>query len=175
MKSLFNISEEYQKIISELDEYMLSNETDEMPQDLDEKLTIQREELKDKLRNYYFYIKQLEGDAETIKNHIADMQKRKKHINNKIDRLKNYVGFALELFGEENKSGNKFFKHELFKVTASRSSRLKVHNADLVPDLYKSTKTSIVIDNKALKQDLKEGLEVEGAYIDTSMNVNFKE
>jgi len=74
MKSLFNISEEYQQLISELDEYMLSNETDEMPQDLDEKLTIQREELKDKLRNYYFYIKQLEGDAETIKNHIADMR-----------------------------------------------------------------------------------------------------
>ena len=115
MKSLFNISEEYQQLITELDEYMLSNETDEMPQDLDEKLTIQREELKDKLRNYYFYIKQLEGDAETIKNHISDMQKRKKHINNKIDRLKNYVGLALELFGEENKSGNKFFKHELFK------------------------------------------------------------
>jgi len=83
---------------------------------------------------------------------------------------------ALELFGEENKSGNKFFKHELFKVTASRSSRLKVHNADLVPDLYKSTKTSIVIDNKALKEDLKVGFEVEGAYIDTSIvNVNFKE
>ena len=61
MKSIFDISNEYLKTISELENWMIENDTDEVPAHLDEALSINKDEMNDKLRNYYFYIEQLKG------------------------------------------------------------------------------------------------------------------
>jgi len=175
-KSLFEISSEYQRAIEELENYCLENNTDELPEEINERLVINQDELNDKLKNYYFVITELNGDLESIKAHQKVMAAKKKAVENNIARLKSYVGQALELYGEENKTGNKFYKHELFKVTASRSNKLKVTDVDALPEEYKELviTESIKVDNKQLKADLKNG-EIEGAVIDDStINVTFR-
>lgn len=68
-----------------------------------------------------------------------------------------------------------FYKHELFKVTASRSSKLKITNEELIPAEYKKEITTIKIDNAQIKKDIKNGKDIDGAFIDdTQINVNFR-
>lgn len=175
MKSIFDISADYLQTISDLENYLIENDTDEVPAHIDELLSINKDELDTKLRNYYFYIEQLKGEAETLKSHIAKTSAKKRAIENNIQRLKNYVASGLQLYGETNKTGNMFYKHELFKVTASRSSKLKITNESLIPAEYKKEITTIKIDNAQIKKDIKSGGVVSGAYIDdTQINVNFR-
>ena len=175
MKSIFDISSNYLQTISELENYLIDNDTDEVPAHLDELLSINKDEMNDKLRNYYFYIEQLKGEAETLKNHAAKISAKKRAIENNIARLKNYVASGLHLYGEQNKGGNMFYKHELFKVTATRSSRLKITNEADIPEHYKRQVYTVKIDNAQIKKDIKNGANVEGAIIDDSeFNVNFR-
>ena len=175
-KTIFQISNEYLQAIEELDNFCMENETDEVPQYIDEKLTINKEEMHQKMENYFFYIEQLNGEVQTLKNHIKKMSDKRKAIENKIARLKNYVGNGLELYGDKNKSGNHFFKHDLFKVTVSRSKRLKIFDEQLLPDQYKSEVMTTKIDNAQLKSDILDGTyDGAGAKIDDSiLNVNFR-
>ena len=175
MKSIFDISADYLKTISDLENYLIENDTDEVPAHFDEALSINKDEMNDKLRNYYFYIEQLKGEAETLKNHISKMSAKKRAIENNIKRLKNYVAAGLQLYGEKNKSGNMFYKHELFKVTATRSSRLKITDETKIPEQYKREVYTVKIDNAQIKKDIKNGANIEGAFIDdTQLNVNFR-
>ncbi len=175
MKSIFDISSDYLQTISDLENYLIENDTDEVPAHFDEALSINKDEMNDKLRNYYFYIEQLKGEAETLKNHAAKISAKKRAIENNIKRLKNYVAAGLQLYGEKNKSGNMFYKHELFKVTATPSSRLKITNEETIPVFYKKVITTVKIDNAKIKKDIKNGAKIEGAFIDdTQLNVNFR-
>ena len=175
MKSIFDISADYLQTIAELENFLIENDTDEVPEHLDEALSINKDEMNDKLRNYYFYIEQLKGEAETLKNHAAKISAKKRAIENNIKRLKNYVAAGLQLYGEKNKSGNMFYKHELFKVTATPSSRLKIIDETKIPEQYKKEVYTVKIDNAQIKKDIKNGANIEGAFIDdTQLNVNFR-
>lgn len=179
-KSLFEISSEYARAIEELENYCMDNSTDEVPEEIHERLVINKDELNDKLESYFHVLTDLEGDTETLSAYIKSAQQKKTAVQKNIDRLKGYVGDALELYGEENKTGNKFYKHLLFKVTASRSNKLRITDVDALPERYKElviTKT-IKVDNKQLKADLNNEdmpFGVEGAEIDDStINVTFR-
>jgi len=175
MKSIFDISNDYLQTISELENFLIENDTDEVPAHLDELLSINKDEMNDKLRNYYFYIEQLKGEAETLKNHAVRIKNKKRAIENNIVRLKNYVASGLQLYGEKNKGGNMFYKHELFKVTATPSSRLKITNEELIPAEYKREVYTVKIDNAQIKKDIKNGKDIDGAFIDdTQINVSFR-
>lgn len=175
-KTIFEISNDYLQTMMELDNFCMDNETDEVPTHIDEKLTINKEEMSEKMENYFFYIEQLNGEVATLKNHIKKMADKRKAIENKINRLKDYVGNGLEMYGDQNKSGNHFFKHDLFKVTVSRSNRLKIFDEGLLPDEYKSEVMTVKIDNTQLKSDILDGTyDGAGAKIDDSiLNVNFR-
>lgn len=174
-KSIFEISEDYLKTINELEAYMVDNDTDEVPAHLDEALALNKDELDSKLKNYYFYIKEIEGKIQTIKDHVAQMNAKKKSYDKQIARLKSYVHTGLSLYGETNKSGNSTYKTDLFKVTASNTKRLKIVDESLIPPVYKREVYTIKIDNTQLKKDIQNGAEIEGAIIDESnISVNFR-
>ncbi len=146
-KSIFEISEEYLKTIQELENYMVDNDTDEVPAHLDEALALNKDELDSKLKNYYFYIKEIEGKIQTIKDHVAQMNVKKKAYDKQIARLKSYVHTGLSLYGETNKSGNSTYKTDLFKVTASNTKRLKIVDETKIPEVYKREVYTIKIDS----------------------------
>ncbi len=174
-KSIFEISEDYLKTIQELETYMVDNDTDEVPAHLDEALALNKDELDSKLKNYYFYIKEIEGKIQTIKDHVAQMNAKKKAYDKQIARLKSYVHTGLSLYGETNKSGNSTYKTDLFKVTASNTKRLKIVDETKIPEVYKREVYTIKIDNTQLKKDIQNGAEIEGAIIDESnISVNFR-
>ena len=174
-KSIFEISEDYLNTIQELENWMIENDTDEVPQHLDDALAINKDQLDTKLKNYYFYIKDIEGQIQTIKDHVAQMNNKKKALEKQVQRLKSYVHTGLSLYGETNASGNHTYKTDLFKVTASNTKRLKIVDETKIPEHYKREVYSIKIDNAQIKKDIQNGHDVEGAIIDESnISVNFR-
>lgn len=176
-KSLFQINNEYLKAIHELENFCSDNETDCIPEDLHEDLKVSQQEFSAKLEAYHFVILELKGKLQAVKDHRLKMQAKEKIIANNINRLKTYVGQALEMFGEETKAGG--FKHStnLFSVTSKRSCKLFISEESIVPQKYKKEdiKTIVSLDKKAIKSDLLAGVEIEGAIIDdTTINVTFR-
>lgn len=175
MKSLFEINGDIVEVLNQIDFYCQENETDEIPDFLLNELSIGESELSEKLESYFYVIEEMNGQLETVKNHMKKMTARKKAIENRIERLKSNVGQAVQMFGKENKSGNKFVAHDLFKVTASRSSRLKITDPELVPEEFKAEVVTVKIDNKRVKSAILDGEVVAGAEIDdTKINVVFR-
>lgn len=175
MKSLFSINEDILTTFDLIEQFCQENDTDEIPEHLSDQLEISESEMSEKIENYWFVLKELNGQVSTIKEHVKEMTNKRKAIENKIESLKSYVGHSVQMFGTENKTGNKFFKSDLFKVTASRSSRLVITNAESVPDEFKKEVLSVKIDNAGIKKSILSGQVVDGAIIDDSkINVTFR-
>ena len=175
MKSLFSINEDILTTFDLIEQFCQENNTDEIPEHLAEQLSISESEMSEKIENYWFVLKELNGQVDTIKEHVKQMNAKRKAIENRIESLKSYVGHSVQMFGQENKSGNKFFKSDLFKVTASRSNRLVITDSESVPDEFKRQVYSEKIDNAGIKKAIQNGQNVDGAMIDDSkINVTFR-
>ncbi len=175
MKSLFSINEDILTTFDLIEQFCTENNTDEIPEHLADQLSISESDMSEKIENYFFVIKELKGQVDTIKEHVKQMNTKRKAIENRIDSLKSYVGHSVQMFGTENKTGNKFFKSDLFKVTASRSSRLVITDSESVPDEFKKEVLSVKIDNAGIKKSILNGQNVDGAMIDDSkINVTFR-
>ena len=175
MKTLFEINDSILEIFENIEAYCSENETDVLPDYLVEQLQISEDEMSDKLQNYFFLIKQLKGQVDTIKQHVSQMSQKRKAIENRIETLKTYVGQSVSLFGQENKSGNKFYKHDLFKVTATPSTAVQIVDEALIPEEYKREVYQVKIDKTAIKKALQSGENIDGAVIDSSkLNVTFR-
>ena len=175
MKSLFEINTDLLDTLGQIDFHCQTFNTDEIPPQLLEALEIGEEEMSSKLESYFYVIEEMNGQVETLKNHISKMSAKRKAIESRIARLKENVGQAVQMFGKENKSGNKFVAHDLFKVTASKSARLTITNPELIPDSFKSEVVTTKIDNKGVKSAILDGETIDGAFIDDSkINVVFR-
>jgi hypothetical protein len=134
--------------------------------------------MSDKIQDYCYVITEAKGDLDTLNAHIATMSKKLKPIKAKIARMTDYVGQAVELYGDLNKSGKaKEIKTPLVKVSVKRSSKLKIVEESLLPIAYKEEiqKTIVKIQTAALKAALISGEEITGAEIDDSARlVTFK-
>ena len=175
MKSLFEINTDIIALFEQIDAHCQENDTDEIPEHLSDQLQINKSEMSEKIEKYWFVLKELKGQVDTIKEHVKQMNAKRKAIENKIESLKSYVGHSVQMFGTENKTGNKFFNGDLFKVTASKSTAVQIVDASLIPDEYKREVVTVSVDKTAIKKSIQNGQTVDGAIIDDSkINVTFR-
>ncbi len=128
MSSLYNISQEYLNLLSEIEDL-----GGEITPEIEEKLSINRNEVEDKVRAYYFIKKQTEGEIEVISDEIDRLKSKIEEKGRLIDRLKKYVGNALILYGDRGKSGN-------FKLTVGDLTIFNVyHKPVIIEDGFSET------------------------------------
>lgn len=127
-----------------------------------EALQVQREE---KLDNIGAYIKNLLAEAKMLKEEEAALKARREAKERKAESLKNYLASALD--------GEKF---ESARVACSwrKSEAVAVDDVDLLPDEYKVEKTTYTADKAKIKEALKAGTEVRGAWLETKNNLQIK-
>ncbi len=184
MASLYNIEEKYLSLIQQIEEL-----DGELTPELEEELYNNWEDASDKIRAYYFIIKQTEGEILTIKDEIARLNAKSKQKTGLIERLKKGIGNALILFGQQQKKGNyrlelddltifnvyhnplvvepdfnndEFMKH-LLKYSFTKEQIKQIEealNLSLVADVETS------VDKTKLKDTLKQGVEVPKAMLD---------
>lgn len=121
MASIFNIQQDLYAIFDSIEE----NEGEITPE-LEEALTIKREEFSTKIQGYVAYIKQLELDNKGIKEEIARLKDLQKSKEKTIDNLKKIMAMAINDFGDTNKSGTKFLDYGTGKVSIRKSDSIEV-------------------------------------------------
>lgn len=175
--NIFEISSKLSSIIDELEE-----NGGELTKELSEKLTISQQEFKNKIENYLNVIKNIDSDVEACDKEIKRLQSVKKTKQNTIERLKNIVCWAIDEYGETNKSGNKYVDLGKSKVTVRAMPKVIVNDeyADsIINTIFKEL--IYVNDTKELKENAIKDLltvdenKVDGITVNLSVDVPLKD
>lgn len=141
----------------------INDETGEiLDSELLQSLEMQRDE---KIENVGLWIKNLAAEADAIKAEKNNLAAREKTARNKIERLKEYLAYALD--GEK-------FKTARLSVSYRRSESVKVDPAALDTLSDKYVKITREANKTALKDALKSGENIAGVSIEQKQSVIIK-
>ena len=161
-KTLYQINNEYLELITQVE-----NSEGELTPELEQALTINKSELEVKSIAYTEIIKQRESLNTRIDDEIKRLQALKKQNDNLVQRLKNNLLNAVNLFGNFEAG---FLK---FSTRKSVSVELDIDVNDLQKE-YKTIKVTEAPDKMKIKKALEQGEEVKGCYLVTKQNLQIK-
>ena len=126
MASIYNIQQELFDIFEQIEE-----NDGELTPELEEKLKISQDEFKDKINSYTCVIRQLENDLNSIKEEKVRLDAIKKSKEKTIERLKQIMLEAVQMFGDTSKSGTKFIDYGTGKVSLRKSESVELDDDKL--------------------------------------------
>jgi hypothetical protein len=159
MKSMYQISTEALNIASALEDGELSPE-------LELSLQINQTELQEKGINYAYVIKDSEETIEAIDKEIKRLQEAKKVQSNKVERLKETLVNAMNIYGIEK------IESPLIKLSIRKSESVEL--IGIVEDRFLKTVVSHSIDKTRIKEAIKNGEAVIGASLKINRNIQIK-
>jgi hypothetical protein len=159
--TLYDIKQEYLTLINEIEEM-----EGEITPEIEYQLKINQSELQTKAIAYHSIILTKDAFSITIDNEIKRLQALKKRNNNLVDKLKNSLISAVEMFGEFTIGTNVF--------GLRRSERVEIEDVNLLSKEYKTSKLTEHADKALIKKALKQGKEIEYAYIVENFNLKIK-
>ncbi len=162
MISLYAISNEYQSILNQLEE----EKSHECLQLLEE---IQGQ-YEDKVIAVAAFIKNLQAEKTLIETAIKDMQERKINLERKLSWVEKYLIENMERCGISEISQSPYFKIKLKKCPIS----VEVIDEHQVPHEYKKIKEVVTIDKIKAKEDLNQGLYIEGLTLKRNLKLEIK-
>ena len=157
--NLYNIKSEYLAIAHELTEGELTPE-------LEQALIITQENLQEKAINYGYVIKNFESEVDIIEEEIKRLNALKKARQNAVDKLKNNISDAMQLFGILE------VKAPTFKMNFRKSESIEIFEG--LDQEFITEKVSYQPDKIAIKNAIKEGRTVNGAALVTNLNLQIK-
>ena len=116
------------------------------------------------------YIKNKEVECNAMKEAANAMAERAKKAAKRIESLTEYLRYNIEKTGLDEPISCPEFDIKLAQNPAS----LVIFDSTLIPDMYKVTEEHVVIDKALLKQDIKDGFEVEGARLESKKRLVIK-
>lgn len=116
------------------------------------------DELEEKADSYAVVIKRLEATEAMIQEEEKRLHAKRKTITNNIKNMKNRLEEAMILHEKKKFKTDKFS----FNIQKNRAG-LKILNEAEIPEKYKEEKIEIVIDTNKIIDEIKSGLEVQGA------------
>ena len=148
--SLFNLTQEG-KHLMEMEEFDEQTVKD----------TLEGMGLQDKFASYSAVVKTLNADSDALANAIKQLQEKKKHVENKVKRLKEMALYSMQEL-DMTKAGNAVHSitlrngTKLGKVVAEEGAMFPVSFITLVEKH----------DNSGLKKALKDGVEFKGFHLE---------
>ena len=159
--TLYDIKQEYLELIQEVEEMQ-----GELTPEMEYKLKINQNELQNKAVAYHSYILSKDSFNMQIDSEIKRLQALKKKNNNVIENLKSRLIGAIQTFGEFTVGTNTF--------GLRKSERVEIEYVNLLSKEYKTIKVTEQADKIAIKKALKEGKQIENAYIVEQYNLKIK-
>ena len=123
------------------------------------------EEAKDKLENTAFYLCELEHDEEAIKSEIKRLTSLLRSNRNKQDTIKKLMLEAIQAFPDHK------LKTAKVSMWIKKTTALEIDNEDIIPPEYYREKRTIELDTAKLKNDLEEGVFVQGAQLKENQSI----
>lgn len=121
-------------------------------------------EKNNKIENVALWIKNLRADAEAYKAEAQAFMERKKTAERKIESLTRLLEITLR--------GRKF-KTERVQIGYRKSDSVQIDKNAKLPDEYLRFREPEP-DKAALKKALKDGVEIEGAWLEEKLNMQVK-
>jgi len=156
--NLYEITAEQKALINKIE--LLEGEITE---EIENALIINENQLQSKSIAYLSVIKNKENFNSLVDEEIKRLQAIKKTNTNLVNRLKDNLLNAINLFGDFQVGTNKF--------GIRKSSTLEVEDTNSLPEKYKVIKVSETADKMALKSALKNGEEIKGVYLQEHKNL----
>ena len=161
--SLYQIEQTYLNLVESLIE-----NGGELTPELETELSINKEQLQNKGVCYGFIVKELEGNIDLIDLEIKRLQALKKPLVNSIDRLKNNLSQAMQMFDVTE------LKTPLLKINFRKSESIEVTDIDLLDVDFVKTTITKAADKIAIKEAIKAEIPVRGAVLITNYNLQIK-
>lgn len=152
MANIYELTESIKLLWDLMDQGELDNDV------LIDTMMNSQEDLKDKLEGYCKFIKQMESDIKGIDTEIKRLQDRKAVLKNTIERSKKVMQMAMETAGEKKVKG------QIFTISIQANPESVVLDEpyiENIPPEYLKVKDP-EIDKAKLKEDLKNGVNLEG-------------
>ena len=156
--NLYEITAEQKALINKIE--LLEGEITE---EIENALIINENQLQSKSIAYLSVIKNKENFNSLVDEEIKRLQAIKKTNTNLVNRLKDNLLNAINLFGDFQVGTNKF--------GIRKSSTLEVEDTNSLPEKNKVIKVSETADKMALKSALKNGEEIKGVYLQEHKNL----
>lgn len=132
-------------------------------------------DLDTKIENIGCYIKNLEADVEALKREEDNLKARRKSAENKIEGLKRYLnGYLIACFPKDEDRAKWKFKTAKVVLGYRKSNSVEVPDIEKLDKNFIKVKTEVVPDKTAIKDAIKSGKEVIGAFIKQNINLNIK-
>ena len=157
-KSIYEISNDYLNLMNEIEQA-----EGEITPEMEAQLKINEGELQSKSIAYLAVIKEREAFVTQIDEEIKRLTALKKRNNSLVDRLKENILNAVNLFGTIETQFNKF--------SIRKSESVEVLDVNELPKEYKVVKVTEQADKKAIKEALKSGKQIVGCSILTNSNL----
>ena len=161
--SLYNIQQEY---IS-LAESIIDNDG-LLSEEMEAALQINKDQLENKSQCYGFIVRQLEGECDMIDNEIKRLEAMKKSRGKTVDRLKESVSKAMQLYEIDK------IETPTLKISFRKSESIEIEEESLIDEKYMTVKTTKTPDKKAIKEAIKAGEIVLGVTLKENQNIQFK-
>ena len=131
-------------------------------------LQINNSNLQNKGIQYGYVIKTMESEIDQIEGEIKRLTALKKSRVNSIERLKNTLADAMDLFGIHE------LKTATLKINFRKSESVTIENESLLDSKFVTVKTTIIPNKIAIKDAIKEGENVAGAFLSENKNLQIK-
>lgn len=161
--SLYNIQQEYISVVESIidNDGLLSEE-------MEAALQINKDQLENKSQCYGFIVRQLEGECDMIDNEIKRLEAMKKSRGKTVDRLKESVSKAMQLYEIDK------IETPTLKISFRKSESIEIEEESLIDEKYMAVKTTKTPDKKAIKEAIKAGEIVLGVTLKENQNIQFK-
>lgn len=206
MSTLFDINQKYLQIISELEE-----NGGEATEEIEEALTITREEVAVKVSNYNWILAKIHGDVTLANNEITRLEDFKESKLRLIEKLEEKLLQSLLLFGiddtltpkqiRDGKEPVKRLQCGLITLSTRKTPpSVEIISESDIPNTYKkvdvtiqnldvvtanslkaslakkefSYKENVKPDKKKIADDIKSGIQVEGASLISKLGLSIK-
>ena len=124
MTNIFNLIEEYQSLMHEIEAL-----DGELTEDIIEKLSINEDQVEGKIKAYYNVIKNKEAEETIYKEEIERLSSRIKTNNNLVERLKQTVSVAVDIFGSIlPKAKQKSLVFDTLKVSNKETDSVQIND-----------------------------------------------
>ena len=143
-------------------------ETEELTPELEGMLVINQQELTQKSIDYVKVIRNKEADSNAIEAEIKRLKAMKDANDRVIDRMKLAVKDAMMASGIDK------IESSLFKLSLRRSEAVEVISIDQLPESLTVVKKTVSADKLKIKEQIKNGIPVEGAVLVENFNLQIK-
>lgn len=132
-------------------------------------------ELDTKIENIGCYIKNLNDEIEAFKREEDNLKKRRKTTENKIESLKRYLdGYLTAVYPNDDDRRKWKFKTPKVVLGYRKSTTVEVPDLEKLDKDYIKIKTETSADKTAIKDAIKNGKEVKGAFLKDNINLSIK-